>query len=109
LITDMDAVLGRTVGNALEVAEAVDYLTGHGVRDVRLHDVVLALAAEMLVLGGLATTPDEGRAKAEARLADGSAAETFARMIAALGAPADFIARSDAYLPHASVVRPCPA
>src|SRR5437016_2092211 len=44
LLTDMDAVLGRTVGNAVEVAETVDYLTGRGARDPRLHEVVLALA-----------------------------------------------------------------
>ena len=47
LITDMNEVLGTTAGNALEVAEAVDYLTGKA-REPRLHEVVLALAAEML-------------------------------------------------------------
>ena len=51
LITDMDRVLGRNVGNALEVAEAVAYLTGEGTRDPRLHEVTLALAGEMLALG----------------------------------------------------------
>lgn len=108
LITDMDEVLGTSVGNALEVAESVSYLTGIA-RNPRLHEVVLALAAEMLLLGGLAATLAEGRAKAEARLADGSAAEIFARMIAALGGPLDFLAGSDNYLPRASVTRPCPA
>jgi thymidine phosphorylase len=107
LITDMDEVLGTTVGNAVEVAEAIAYLTGSSVRDLRLHEVVLALAAEMLVLGRLAGTLPEARAKAEARLADGSAAETFARMVAALGGPKDFMARSEAQLAAARVVRPC--
>jgi thymidine phosphorylase len=109
LLTDMDAVLGRTVGNALEVAEAVDYLAGRSARDPRLHDVVLALAAEMLVIGGLAATLAEARTMAQARLADGSAAEAFARMVTALGGPADFTARPGAYLRQAPVVRPCTA
>jgi len=108
LITDMDAVLGHTVGNALEVAEAADFLTGKP-REPRLCEVVLALAAEMLALGGLASTPTEARAKAEAGLADGSAAEVFGRMVAALGGPGDFVERHDVLLPRASVVRPCPA
>src|SRR5213079_3587765 len=101
----MDAVLGHTVGNALEVTEAADFLTGK-VRDPRLLEIVVALAAEMLALGRLATTPTEARTKAEARLADGSAAEVFARMVAALGGPADFIERHNVHLPLAYVVRP---
>jgi len=108
LITDMDAVLGRTVGNALEVAETVDYLAGRE-RDPRLHEVVLSLATEMLLLGHLAATPAEARAKAQARLDDGSAAETFARMVAALDGPSDFLERHASYLPRAGVIKPCVA
>ncbi len=59
LMTDMNEVLGTTAGNALEVAEAVDYLAGKA-REPRLHEVVLALAAEMLVLGGLAADHRRG-------------------------------------------------
>ncbi len=109
LITDMDQVLGTTVGNALEVAEAVAYLTGAQGRAPRLHAVVLALAAEMLVLGRLAGSLAEARAKAEACLADGRAAEAFARMVAALGGPRDFTAHTTRYLPRAPVIRPCTA
>jgi thymidine phosphorylase len=108
LITDMNCVLGRTVGNALEVAEAVACLTGRAC-DPRLKDLVLTLAAEMLVLGGLAASPAEGRSKAEARLNDGSAAQAFARMVAALDGPADFIERHDYHLGRAPVIRACPA
>ena len=56
LITDMDRVLGRQVGNALEVGETVAYLKGEGTRDPRLHEVVMALAGEMLALGKLASS-----------------------------------------------------
>jgi len=109
LITDMDRVLGRDVGNALEVAEAVAYLTGHGAREPRLHEVTMALAGEMLALGKLAADTAEGRARAEAVLADGRAAETFARMVSALGGPDDFLKHSARYLGHAPVVKPCTA
>ncbi len=109
LITDMDRVLGRNVGNAVEVVEAVEYLKGEGTRDPRLHEVTMALAGEMLVLGGLAADAAAGRAKAEAALADGRAADVFARMVAALGGPDDFLAQTPRYLAHAPVVRPCSA
>lgn len=109
LITDMDRVLGRDVGNALEVAETVAYLTGTGVREPRLHEVTMALAGEMLALGKLAPDAAAGRTRAEAALADGRAAETFARMVSALGGPDDFLEHAARYLPPAPVVRPCMA
>jgi thymidine phosphorylase len=105
LVTDMDEVLGTTAGNALEVGEAVDYLTGRA-RERRLHGITLALAGEMLSLGELAVSPEEGRAKAQAALDSGAAAETFARMVAALGGPKDFMERSKTYLVRAPVTLP---
>ena len=107
LVTDMDRVLGREVGNALEIAETVAYLKGEGAREPRLHEVTVALAGEMLLLGGLAPSAAAGRARAEAALEDGRAAERFARMVTALGGPADFLERTRDYLAHAPVVRPC--
>ena len=109
LISDMDRVLGRNVGNALEVVEAVNYLKGEGTRDPRLHEVTMALAGEMVALGGLARDAAAGREKAEAALADGRAAEVFARMVAALGGPDDFLEHMPRYLAHAPVIRPCNA
>jgi len=109
LITDMDRVLGRNVGNALEVVEAVAYLKGAGTRDPRLHEVTMALAGEMIALGGLAPSAAAGRARAEAALADGRAAEVFARMVSALGGPDDFLQHSARYLAHAPVTKPCNA
>ena len=105
----MDQVLGRDVGNALEVAETVAYLTGEGTRDPRLHEVVMALAGEMLALGDLAPSVAAGRARAEAALDDGRAAEKFARMVAALGGPDDFLEHPGRYLARAPVIKPCTA
>ena len=109
LITDMDRVLGRDVGNALEVSETVAYLKGEGVRDPRLHEVTMALAGEMLALVDLAPSVAAGRARAEAALDDGRAAEKFARMVSALGGPDDFLDHPDRYLARAPVIKTCTA
>ena len=109
LITDMDRVLGSEVGNALEVMETVAYLRGEGTRDPRLHEVVMALAGEMLALGDLAPSVAAGRARAEAALEDGRAADKFAKMVSALGGPDDFLERPKRYLEQAKIVRPCTA
>jgi len=106
LITDMNAVLGHSAGNALEVAESVAFLTG-AEREPRLLALTLALAAQMLHGAGLAPSVAAGHAQAEAALASGRAAEHFARMVAGLGGPADVLA--DAQLPTAPVVVPVPA
>ncbi len=102
LLTDMDQVLGDSAGNALEVAEAIAYLTGER-REPRLHEVTLALSASLLVQGGLAATEDEARAAAERALDSGDAAERFGRMAAALGGPADLVERAADHLGAAPV------
>ena len=109
LITDMNQVLGNSVGNALEVAEAIAYLRGDGVREPRQHEVTLALSAELLVLGGLAADRHAARARLQTALDSGAAAETFARMVTALGGPADVMDRPAVYLAAAPVVVPVPA
>jgi thymidine phosphorylase len=109
LITDMNRVLGRDVGNALEIAETVNYLKGEGTREPRLHEVVMSLAGEMLALGKLAPSVAAGRARAEAALEDGRASEKFSRMVAALGGPDDFVDHADRYLARAAVIKPCTA
>jgi thymidine phosphorylase len=104
LITDMNETLGLSAGNALEVRETLAYLTD-GPREARLHEVVMALAAEMLLLGKIENDLAKGRARAEAALTSGRATEVFARMVAALGGPADFVERADHYMQAAPVVR----
>jgi thymidine phosphorylase len=91
LLTDMDRVLGRTAGNALEIREAIDHLTG-AASDPRLLEITVELSRELLALGGL-----DGRDPADALLS-GAAAERFAAMVAELGGPADLLERPDAHL-----------
>ncbi len=112
LITDMNQVLGQTVGNALEVAEAIRYLCGESggtAREARQHAITLALGAELLVLGGLACNTGEARMRLQAALDSGAAAEYFARMVVALGGPADLLENPTRHLVAAPVVLPAPA
>ncbi|WP_395677721.1 thymidine phosphorylase [Inquilinus sp.] len=105
LLTDMNQPLGRTAGNAVEVRESIELLTG-GPRDERLWEVTAQLTAELLVIGGLAADTATARVKVEHALASGAAAERFARMVAALGGPVDILERADRHLPAAPLVRP---
>jgi thymidine phosphorylase len=102
LLTDMDRVLGRTAGNAVEVREAIDHLTG-AARHERLREVTLALTAELLSLGGLG---DDARAAAERALDEGAAADRFAAMVAELGGPSDLLDAPERHLPAAPLVVP---
>jgi thymidine phosphorylase len=105
LLTDMSQCLGRTAGNALEVREAIDLLTGRATHS-RLREVTLALAAAALTLVGLADSAEAARARAEQALGSGAAAERFARMVTALGGPADLLERPAHHLPAAPITRP---
>ena len=90
ILTDMDRVLGRTAGNAVEVHETIEHLTGTA-SDQRLREVTLALTAELLVLGGLQPDAAAARQAAEQALDGGAAAERFAAMVTELGGPADLL------------------
>jgi thymidine phosphorylase len=104
LLTDMTQPLGHDVGNALEILEAIEFLTGRR-REPRLHIVTAALASELLVLGGLARDHAEAAAAVERALASGAAAERFARMVAALGGPRDLVEHPGRHLAAAPVQR----
>jgi len=108
LITDMNEPLASAAGNAVEVLNAVDFLTGAR-RDPRLHEVTLALAAEPLVASGLAPDLAAARAQLQRALDSGAAAERFERMVAALGGPADLLSRARDLLPKAPLTIPVPA
>lgn len=105
VLTDMNQVLGHAAGNAVEVAEAVEYLNGSR-RDPRLHGITLELCAELLVSAGLAASLPEAKTKLQKALDSGKALEIFARMVSALGGPTDFCDNPWKYLPKAAIVRP---
>lgn len=104
LLTDMNEPLASAAGNAVEMRNAVDFLTGREI-DNRLYDVTVALGAEALVTVGLAAQAEDGRRMMINAFESGAAAERFARMVAGLGGPADFLDRPDAYLARAPVER----
>ncbi|MDI6632496.1 MAG: pyrimidine-nucleoside phosphorylase [Bacillota bacterium] len=83
LITDMDQPLGYAVGNAVEVAEAVETLKGRGPLD--LTELCLELGTRMLMLAGLATNAAAARARLEEMLWDGRALAKFKEWVAAQG------------------------
>ena len=102
VLSAMDRPLGRTIGNALEVREALECLSGDGPGNFR--DLCVELGAEMAVAGGLAARVEEGRARAADTLAGGGPLERFLRLAVAQGGALD-PSRSDFGLPAA----PCTA
>lgn len=106
LITDMNQVLGRSVGNAVEMAECIEFLLNPAQADERLVDLTLELAAHMLDLSGVADNLNDAKDKASAALNQGRAAQVFARMVAGLGGPTDLLEKPQHYLPQAPIVKP---
>jgi pyrimidine-nucleoside phosphorylase len=99
LLTDMEQPLGRAVGNALEVREALATVRGQGPPDFT--ELVLDACARLLALSDLGIDVAEGRSRAEAAVADGSAETVWNRWIEAQGGTAD-----ESALEEAPVVRP---
>ena len=108
LITDMSQPLATAAGNALEVIEVMETLTGTSVNSA-LWDITCALGGEALALGGLAADPADGAGRIEQALESGAAAEWFGRMVSAQGGPADFVERWPDRLPAATVIREVPS
>ncbi len=104
ILTDMNEVLGRSAGNALEISESLDYLKNE-YREPRLDEVVMSLVSEMLLVGGISDDRVSARKRCEEAVSSGRALEIFARMVSMLGGPSDFVENADTYLPQAPVVR----
>jgi pyrimidine-nucleoside phosphorylase len=102
-VTDMSQPLGEAVGNALDIAEAVEVLSGRYAG--RLRDAAVMFAGEALSrLGGVAM--GQGRGRAAAALDDGSALEAFRRMVQAQGGDGRVVDDPWGVLPAAPVIRP---
>ncbi len=101
VVTGMDQPLGRAVGNALEVAEAVRCLRGEGPED--LEREAIELGSHLLVLAGLAPDASAARTKLKTTLGSGAALERFRRMIVAQGGDGRVVDDPEAVLAKAPV------
>ena len=104
LVTDMNQPLASAAGNALEVANAADFLT-MSAPDERLWKVTVSLGGEALAIAGLAESFEDGCEKMASAYRSGKAAEIFDRMVAALGGPVGFLGSYKTHLPTAPVIR----
>jgi pyrimidine-nucleoside phosphorylase len=93
VLSAMDQPLGREVGNANEVREAIEVLRGGGPADLR--EIAVELAAHMCVLGGVFSGLDQARTELAAVLAGGQALPVFKRFVAAQGGDTNVIDRPD--------------
>lgn len=105
VLTDMNQVLGTTVGNALEVEEAVQYLQDKNI-DSRLDMVTRTLCQELLVKCKRCSDENEANNLIEKVIVSGAALEKFSTMVNALGGPIDFVENYAKYLPHSSYTKP---
>lgn len=106
LVTDMDQPLGRAVGNALEVQEAIDTLNGHGPADFT--ELVYALGSQMLMAGGKADSPERAFCMLKDAVDSGKALKKLAEFVEAQGGDPDAV-YDVTKLPKASIVREIPA
>ncbi len=89
LLSDMNQPLGSAVGNTLEMIEAIELLRGRAPKDYYEH--CLHVAAHVLLIGQRVKDLDEGRAMAEKSITDGSALETFRKLVRAQGGDVSFV------------------
>ncbi len=103
VVSDMDQPLGRAIGNALEVKEAIDTLKGCGPKD--FEELCLTLGTQMLLAGGVVSDEQEAVAMLRKTIEDGSALKKLAQFVEAQGGDAEAVYRTD-LLPKASIVEP---
>ncbi|WP_127115015.1 thymidine phosphorylase [Shimia sediminis] len=107
VISDMNQPLAPSLGNALEVAECMEVLTGQ--KGGALADLSVALGGVLLANAALAPDIEAGTAKMVEVLQNGTAADHFGRMVAAMGGPVQFTQNWQRFLPEATVIREVPA
>ena len=109
LLTSMDQPLAANAGNALELDATLDVLTGATSEVSRLQAISECLGGELLSVGHIAGSTADGERRIREAISSGRAAETFARMVSALGGPADIVERRDKHLQRSPVRVPVPA
>lgn len=102
LLTDMNQVLGKNAGNAIEVREAIEMLKG-AEKDSRLYEVSASLSAQVMATCGLYNNLDTARNAVDKAMSSGKAAEKFALMVSELGGPVDLMENPEKYLPLAPI------
>ncbi|SHI78260.1 thymidine phosphorylase [Rubritalea squalenifaciens DSM 18772] len=105
LVTDMSQPLADSAGNALEVREAINFLTGDS-QNERLRAVIAGLAEESLLNSDLVRDDTDAKMKIRQSLESGKAAEYFSKMVSTLGGPSDLLENPDKHLPKAKVIKP---
>lgn len=100
IITDMNEALGSNIGNALEVIEAIRYLTGDYKLNTKLHSVITELASNMLIVSKIVDNKPDALLKINHVLSSGAAAEKFAKMVHVLGGPSNFLEEYQYALPE---------
>jgi len=103
VVSDMDQPLGRAIGNALEVKEAIDTLKGCGPKD--FEELCITLGTRMLLAGGITTDEKEAEAMLRKVIEDGSALEKLAAFVEAQGGSAEAV-YDYGKLPSASIIQP---
>lgn len=106
VVSDMDQPLGRAVGNALEVIEAIETLKGNGPAD--FVELCLTLGSRMLLAGGRAADEEQAVHMLRAVIEDGSALDKFAQFVRAQGGDDSAVYNTN-LLPAASIVEPIPS
>lgn len=104
--SQMDHLIGQNVGNALEIYEAWDYLTGAGPRNPELHALIRNVCATVLIQNKMATDRDDAFAKIDRALSSGQAADCFGRMLYEQGVLPNFLSNPASFLPTAQVIKP---
>ena len=105
IITDMNQVMGDSAGNALEIMECIDFLTGKK-QNHRLLELIIETCAEALIVSKLSSNLEEAKLKVKEVLANGKAAEVFAKMVAGLGGDANILEKPETKLPQAKYIKP---
>ena len=108
VISDMNQPLVPSLGNALEVAEVMQVLTGEN-QGAPLVQLTAALGGVVLAEAGLVPDVQDGANRLVAALQDGRVAERFGRMIAAVGGPLGFVENWPRFLPEPNVIHEVPA